>query len=388
MNFDSDSQQQPSQQTRRWIADQLQLEELGGPDVVSLKTAALPSFFQSLEQANYAVSESKIEAVDLAFGRPVESTRRYLQNIECEQLEQIDSIIAGVASQLKNQMPNIDLENLRKQLNDFSMQRRFAKVSHYANQVLDIAKSVDFSSVAPNPLSKQIAAALFHISAVRPSQRLEIHNQHLEQISPLGMEACGDAVSGIDTRQLNLPFHLYQFFLEELTCEEIEITDFIISSPVSASSVSLHPYKHDFGTLPSTRVSQSGGDKSTSELVAWALLATFFLIPILLYLPTNHAPIQGRKKFIRSTLTQKHPVIIFDKHDPNKYAVKMVKTGQEIGRPVRLQVSPEHPGPFVNVPLSEIDPVEVTTEDIENDAHYKVLKILSGIRKRKGLSDD
>ena len=65
----------------------------------------------------------------------------------------------------------------------------------------------------------------------------------------------------------------------------------------------------------------------------------------------------------------------------------MVKPGQEVGRPLRLKVTPEHPGPFVNVPLSEIDPVEVTAEDIENDTQYKVLKILSGIRS-EGPSDD
>lgn len=389
MNFDSDSQQQPSQQTRRWIEEQLQLEELSGPDLASLKIAALPSFFESLEEANYAISEAKIEAVELAFGRPAESTRHYLQNIECGQLEQIDAIISGVAAQLKDQASDIDLENLEKQLNGFSTQTRFPRVSHYANQVLETAKLVDFSSVAPKPLSKQIAAALFHISAVRPSQRLEIQNQYVEQISPLGMDVCGDAVSGIDTRKLNLPFHLYQFFLEELICEEIEISDFIISSPVSASSVSLHPYKHDFGTLPS-RLNGSGAPaKSPAELVAIALVATFILIPILLYLPTNTAPLRERNRHIKSTINAKHPVIIFDKHDPNKYAVKMVKMGQEIGRPLRLEVSPEHPGPFVNVPLSEIDPVEVTPEDIENDMHYKVLKILSGVKKKsKGQTDD
>jgi len=387
MNFDSDSQQQrPSQQSRRWIADQLQLEEVSGSDSVSLKTAALPSFFKTLEEANYAVSEAKLEAIELAFGRPVESTRRYLQDIESKQLEQIDSIIADVATQLKNQDAGIDLEDLEKRLSDFSTQNRLPKVSHYANQVLETATMADFSCVAPNPLSKQIAAAVFHISAVRPSKRVEIQNQYVEEISPLGVDACGKAISGIDTRQLNLPSHLYQFFLEDLNSEEIEISDFSIASPIPSTSASLHPYKHDFGTF-STGAGQQNAGQQNAGLPAIFTAAVVVFALVIMALKASKEP-SSSKTNRWNTLSQKHPVIIFDKHDPNKYAIKMVKTGQEIGRPGRLEISPEHPGPFVNVPLSEIDPVEITTEDIENDAQYQVLKILSGIRKSKGPIDD
>jgi len=379
MGSDSNYQQQLSKQSRDWIADQLQLEEFSDSDSASLQCAALTSFFQSLDQANYAPNKDQIEAVELAFGRPIESAGRYLQEIEFEHLEQIDTIVADIASQLENQASNFDLEIFEKRLNNF-LQTRNPKVSHYANGVLETARSADFSCVAPNPVSKRIAAAAFHMSAIRPSQRLETQSHYLEQISPMGVDVCTEAISGIDTRRLNLPFHLYQFFLEQLSSEELDASDFIISSPVSAASASLYPYKHDFGRLPSTGTGQ--------KEVGWSIFTAAAVVFAIVIMFLKAAPDLGTRKLDRwKNIPTKHPVIIFDKNDPNKFAVKMVKPGQEVGRPLRLKVTPEHPGPFVNVPLSEIDPVEVTAEDIENDTQYKVLKILSGIRS-EGPSDD
>ncbi len=380
MDSDSNYQQQLSKRSRDWIANQLQLEEFSDSDSSSLQCAALTSFFQSLEQTSFAPNKDQIEAVEMSFGRPIESAGRYLQKIESEHLEQIDSIVADIASQLENQASNIDLEILEKRLNNF-LQTRSTKVSHYANQVHKTVKSVDFSCVAPNPLSKRIAAAAFHIAAVRPSQRLETQNHYLQQISPLGVDVCGEAISGIDTRRFNLPFDLYQFFLEQLSSEELDVSDFIISSPVSATSLSLYPYKHTFGTL---RPKSSGQNDAGWPAILTGAVIVFALV-IMLLRATSHQGTQRTNRW--KNIPIKHPVIIFDKNDPNKYAVKMVKPGREIGRPQRLKITPEHPGPFVNVPLSEIDPVEVTAEDIKNDTHYKVIKILSGIRS-EGTSDD
>lgn len=364
----------------QWAKETLQLDvptELGEK---GLRAAALSSFFRSLEQGDFYTSESALDAVDVVFGNSPESSKSYVETVVASQLTEIDEIVQWYSTRLGVVPFDSGREELRQRLSAFHTQGTSPSTRNYAEQVLLAAEIAQSPLNDPNAVARQLAQAIFHISAIRSTKRNSIRNRYVHLFRDMHQTVeLKQAISqlGKNYQTPNKIFH--QPFLKQLTWTDYQTDNFKVTAPVASGAHSVVAYAKDFGKLePSYTQANSGFNWG------WVIFAVFMGIvgPAIMRTSNSSKPKTPSYQTPRYGMS-KTAVIVFDKNDPNKYAIDFVEMQESLGRPKTLRVSPEHPGPFVKVPLSEIDPVEVTNEDRINDPTFKLLKVLSDVKRER-----
>ena len=283
-------------------------------------------------------------------------SRPYLVSAYCQhQKEQQFELLDDVVEWFANELGERDSEWLRAQLDDrlmaYGSQSSLNEVRSYAEQIRLAARVTDSPVDGKCLAAIKLARAVFHISAIRSTKRRQLRSRLIRRLQNEFSTVELMAAKRVLERKYNTPnesFH--RPFLNLLTWDEEQTEECRIGQPVSSNTQTVVAYSKNFGVANPTNSQQI---KRTNW--GWVAFAIFCGVIVSVIARSPSTKKQFQNNVGPNQFSAKTSVIVFDKDDPNKYAIEKMNFVEAIGQPTRLIVSEEHPGPFVQVPLSEIN---------------------------------
>ena len=255
-----------------WAKRVLELELPDDLNLEQLKGAGLDSFFRGLDESDYFPNPKKSAAVEVLLGKSPNLSREYNLSIERQHLQTIDAIVKQYSSQLGLVSLESAQEKLRSQLSPYRSQTSLAAVRFYAEQVQLAAGVTESPLDESNSLARTLAQAVFHIAAIRSSQRRIVRTEWVNRLKdshPLGDLQVAATIVETQYRIPNHKFH--QPFLQLVRWPEEQTELFQIAVPVSSDTRSVVAYSKDFG-----RTHQPAPPASTSTNWGWLIFAIVF----------------------------------------------------------------------------------------------------------------
>ena len=345
-------------QALTWAFAELELESFQELEESEFRRAAMASFFNNLRSNDFYAEEESAEAVEVVCGKSPYLVPGFTKHQKEQQLAFLDDVVEWFANKLGEQ----DTADLRDQLDlklsEFSSQASLSDVRNYASQIHLAAQAIEMSSQESSRAAQSIARAVFQIAAVRSTKRRQTRSRLVRRLH--NEYSRTELVEGkrVLARKYKIPndsFH--RPFLNLLTWEDDHAEEFRIAPPVASNTQTVVAYSKNFGVASPAG---SAGANSNQSNWGWLAFVIFFAGIGIASGWFFDSKKDSQNNVTPSQFPPKVAVIVFDKDDPNKYAVEFVSMAESFGRTTVLEVSEEHPGPFVYVQLSEInrDPAE------------------------------
>lgn len=234
--FDNATSHLPQTAALQWACEVLGLAPKGQA-IGSQETRrqAMSAFFERLNSNESYVESKDAEAVDIIFGKPAQLCPSFQQHYTNQQFERLDEVVDWYAGMLGTAGSMRLVEMLGQKLSGYDSPGVPSEVYAYASRIYEIAPTVQPPADEPNLAVKKIIQALFHISTVRPSVRVQVRQQWTEKLqqefSTMELNAAKSTIAGhYKTPSEN--FH--RPFLSMLTFDGDKLEQHQIKPPVSS----------------------------------------------------------------------------------------------------------------------------------------------------------
>ena len=233
-NRDTNSRSYPG--ALKWACETLELNQRNQAiEKKETRRQAVESFFNGLKSNGFYPEADKAQAVEVIFGKPVQSVLACSRAQKKQQFQKLDETVAWFASQLGEKPSEELLSSLSERLSGFDSYALSCDADGYAKKIWQIAQSVESRVDGGDPAVKKLVQALFHISTVRQTRRCQVRRQWLEELRE--DYSIGELVKAksVVQRSFNTPNNkFHRPFLHLLTCEDDSLDQVRIASPVDS----------------------------------------------------------------------------------------------------------------------------------------------------------
>jgi len=290
--FDNPTSHMPQAAALQWACEVLGLEPQG-QTIGSRETGrqALSVFFNRLNLNEFYVEPEDAEAVDIIFGKPAHLAPSFQKHYTNQQFERLDEVVEWYAGMLGTGDNERLIEMLGQKLSGYDSPGVPQEVYAYASRIYEIAPMVQPPTDEPNLAVKKIVQALFHISTIRPSARVQVRQKWTEKLqqefSTMELTA---AKSTIAQRYKTPSENSHRPFLSMLTFDDTMLERYQIRSPV-ATGIQPRVFPRD-SSSPNKQRTESGAGIGAIGTVLFALMLSVILVSgiVKLITVTSQAP--------------------------------------------------------------------------------------------------